>query len=312
MTETTTFSALGTTIECGVRVPSKRTARQLLLALQQQIEAFEKQFSRFRPDSELTRMNRRAGAHIPVSQQMLGLFTTAYRIWQQTDGLVDPTVGNAVIAAGYSMSFVAPAIRSSPLRQRAIRNATMADVFVDVKKRTVFFPRGVALDFGGIGKGYLLDILAPVIEEVTDHYWISLGGDLLVSGYDEDGKPWYVAVQNPHDEPRDLGQIRPPQGRWAFATSGTLKRRGVHNGRPWHHLIDPRTARPATTDLVAVTALAPTGIDAEAVAKSTLLQGSKEGFRWAERQRHVEALGVTAEGNLILTQGMEVLLSLFS
>lgn len=307
-TITDRFTALGTTIEGGVRSDPGR-AHNLFRDLRTKIESFEARFSRFQSASELSQLNRRAGRKTPVSDAMIDLLLAARRMWDVTAGLVDPTVGQAVIAAGYDASFdqLRP---ESPARPSApVQTVTLADVRIDRAGKTVTLPAGVMLDFGGIGKGYLLDQLTPMLAAVTADFWYSLGGDLVVSGTDDHGRPWPVGVQDPQALERDLAWLHPPAGRWGIATSGTTKRHGVRGGVAWHHLIDPQTGRPSTSDVLAAAVLAPTTLEADALAKTVLLRGSSGGMAWAMQQPSMQALLVTSDRRIITTPKMKPLLT---
>lgn len=305
------FQALGSTIEGGFRGDPVAT-QGLWRQVQSQVTAFGDRFSRFLPGSELSQLNAQAGTPTHVSQELFDLLRVARMMWEKTSGLVDPTIGYALIQAGYDRSFEklrdSPKPPTRPNTKMALVKATMADVELDPKALTAQLPLNVSLDLGGIGKGYLLDALLPTIDAVTTDYWLSLGGDLLVSGVNEQGKPWAIGVQDPTDHAKDWAKLVPPAGRWSIATSGVTKRRGVHAGVPWHHLIDPRTGKPSTTDVLGATVLAPTAIEADVFAKTVLLQGSADGISWAEQQPNIHALVITAEGTIQSTSNMKPLL----
>jgi FAD:protein FMN transferase len=238
---------------------------------------------------------------VAVSVAMMNILLCGKKIWKQTDQLIDPSIGQAVIAAGYDDSFERLS-RNSAGRPK-IHSATLTsfeNIKLDTKNNTVFLPPESSLDFGGIGKGYVLDQLAPLISKVTKNFWLSLGGDLLVSGVDDAGQPWPVGIQDPKAHERDSATLRLPKGVWGVATSGTTKRHGVRNGVAWHHLIDPRTNKPAATDVLGATVIAPTALEADAMAKVVLIRGSKDGIAWATKH-HIEALAITDAGQMIPT-----------
>ncbi len=306
MTITESFGAMNTAVSGGFRT-DRMTGKKLFQEVRRRVEDFEARFSRFKADSELSKLNKRAGAPTAVSDEMFDLLTDAQAIWKITDGLIDPTIGQAVIAAGYDASFeLLPLADGGFERQKnEFPRATFQDVYIDTKRRAVTLPIGVTLDFGGLGKGYLLDKLAPVIDTATSDYWLSFGGDLLVSGTDDGGRPWHIGIQDPRVLEKDIMQLRPPKGRWGIATSGIMKRRGVRRGTPWHHLIDPRTGQPAVTDVIESTVLAHTALEADAMAKAVLLRGSIEGITWAESLHTIEALVISADNRVLTTEKMK-------
>ncbi len=303
---TAQFHALGSTIEGGFRADPE-AGQQLWTRVRENITAFENRFSRFLPASELSQLNSHAGQPMTVSPEMIALLQEIEKQWKDTNGLFDPTIGYALIKAGYDRSFeLLSKVTSATIGSKSkLVRAKFSNIAVDTQRSTVSLPLGVSLDFGGIGKGYLLDQLVPLIEEVTTDYWLSFGGDLVLSGHDEGQRHWVIGVQDPNDHTRDVAKLSLPEGRWGVATSGTTKRKGVHNGNPWHHLIDPRTGRSAVTDVVGATVLAPNATIADVYAKTVLLQGSKDGIAWVTQHPNVEALAITVDRLMVTTPGMQ-------
>ncbi|MFA5107285.1 MAG: FAD:protein FMN transferase [Patescibacteria group bacterium] len=293
-TATRQFPALGTIVAGGFRLDPV-TADRLFDDLQRQIAVFENRFSRFLPDSELSRLNQRAGKRVPVSRDLIKLILTAQGIWRYTDGLIDSTIGQALVAAGYDAPFeLLPYRVETSDRPMAKSEHSFAEVKINRKQKTVFFPADLQFDFGGLGKGYLLDQLRSRVKAKTSNYWLSLGGDMIVSGTDTDGRAWSIGIQDPNKPERDFAYLRLPAGEWNVATSGTTKRRGGQSKKSWHHIIDPRTGQPARTDVIQTTVLAPTAVEADALAKVVLLLGPTAGLKWAARH-NLEALIVTKD-----------------
>jgi thiamine biosynthesis lipoprotein len=256
-------------------LPAPQAAADAVVAL---LADYEARLSRFRPDSELARLNADPRATVPASGLLRAALRTALEAAERTGGLVDPTLLPGLEAAGYRASWD-PA-RRLPLRE-ALRGArpparpasahpgaVWRRVVVDDAARTVTRPPGVRLDTGGTGKGHAADLAADLLGGY-DAWAVDCGGDLRIGG--EGGRVRDVEVEDPFSgEP--LTTVRVRAG--AVATSGLRSRlwRG-DDGEVAHHLLDPATGTPAFTGLVAVTALAPTGAEAEALAKAALLSG---------------------------------------
>lgn len=304
------FAALGTEVE-GALGAESASGQRLWQQIRETVGHFASRFSRFSPASELSQLNAQAGTLVKVSPEMMMLLDESQKMWQATKHLVDPSIGYAVISAGYDKSFeLLSPVEHRPTAPMKMVRANFA--LLDIRKPSsqVKLPIGVSIDFGGLGKGYLLDQLVPMIEQVTTNYWLSLGGDMMVSGTAPDGSAWPIGVQDPQHHEQDWATLSVPPGRWAVATSGTTKRKGIRNDVAWHHIIDPRTGRPSTSDVVAATVIAPTGLAADAFAKTVLLQGSDAGVAWAQQQADVEALIITATGESKMTTGMKELLTI--
>jgi FAD:protein FMN transferase len=241
------------------------------------VEALEARWSRFRPDSEVSRVNERAGRPVRVSPETLTLVRRAIDGAATTAGRYDPTVLGAVLRAGYDRSFelldADPPPGRSPLRLGWRRIA------VDAARSTVTLPAGVGFDPGGIGKGLAADLLVgELLARGAAGACANLGGDLRVDGDAPGGGPWVVDVGHPlRREPAATVGLR----RGAVATSSRVRRAWGPRGDR-HHLIDPATGRPARSGVAAATVVAAEGWQAEVLAKAAFLAGLPAGLRLLE------------------------------
>jgi FAD:protein FMN transferase len=242
------------------------------------------QFSRFQPTSELSRLNRDPRPSVPVSAVMLRFVEAALYAARLTGGLVDPTLVREVEAAGYRDHFRATSIpireliASVPARRPAAPHpaARWRGLIADRRASTITRPAGVQLDSGGIAKGLFGDVLASVLG-LHESFAIDAAGDVRFGGAAGWIRPVHVA--DPFERDRVLHTFELAGG--AAATSGTSRRSWIgSDGELGHHLLDPSTGRPAFTGLVQVTALAPTGVEAEALAKAALLSGPDHAAEW--------------------------------
>jgi thiamine biosynthesis lipoprotein len=246
------FAALGTTVELLLDAPAGPPADEALTAAERELRRLEALLSRFAPDSELSRLNE-AGA-FDGSAELVEVVRLALEARERTGGLFDPTVHDAVAAAGYDRTFAevaadGPAAVDTP----ACGGAVLVD-----GSRIVLAP-GVRLDLGGIAKGYAVDRACRLLA-AAGPCLVNAGGDLAAHG-----GPWPVAVEDgPTLAVADA----------ALATSGRDRRRWRRGGRERHHLIDPRTGRPAVSELLRVTVAAPSAVEAEVLAKAAFLGGA--------------------------------------
>lgn len=246
------------------------------------------QLTRFNPESELCRLNRNPSPVVEVSPSVLALAVAVVQAGELTNGLVDATLLRQIERCGYEASRVgvppAPlreALLAAPTRRAANPAATRAwaEIEVDSESMTVTRPPGIGIDSGGVGKGLAVDLLAHRLAGYTS-FAVDCGGDLRVGG--SAGQPRRVEVEHPF--PEYVGATETfdlTDG--AVATSGIRKRVWRRGDGYAHHILDPSTGRPAWTGVIQATALAPTGVEAEARAKAALLAGPNGAGTWLEQ-----------------------------
>jgi thiamine biosynthesis lipoprotein len=248
--------------------------------------------SRFRPDSELSVLNR-CGA-LFVGPELLDVVELALAARSRTGGRFDPTVHDAVVAAGYDRTFSAlPPDTPEPDGRAGAPCGGV--VTVDREQSLIGLEPGFRLDLGGIAKGYAADRTS---DRLCLHgpCLVNAGGDLRIRGARRSG-PWTVGVETPD------GPITLALSRGAIATSTRDRRRWRRGGEERHHLVDPATGRPAETDLVRVTVVAHTAVEAEIHAKSFFLAGEREAVREA-RELGVPSVLVTGDGRTVRAGGL--------
>jgi thiamine biosynthesis lipoprotein len=262
------------------------------------IDELEARWSRFRPDSEVCRLAERAGQATTVSAETRLLVTRAIEGWRLSGGAFDPTVLGAVIRAGYNRSF--DELAEGPGRPGTEPNLVVGCADIDVCRNVVRLPAGTGFDPGGIGKGLAADlVVSELLAAGVDGVCVNVGGDLRAAGAGPEGDGWTVAVEHPWcDEP--IALIGLTAG--AVATSTTLRRTWTVGGEPRHHLIDPRTGEPSTTDVTLVTVVAAEAWMSEVLAKATLLRGVARAFDLVDATK-VEALVVADDGTISATPG---------
>jgi thiamine biosynthesis lipoprotein len=273
---------------CAVRIQgsgSAGLAPEAAILARRRLEAWHRQFSRFDPDSELSRMNRDPRETVPVSAAMALFIEAAVGAAALTGGLVDPTLVGELERAGYDGDLsgeglpLPETLRLAPTRRPGAPDPRerWREVILDAGERTVTRPAGVRLDSGGIAKGLVGDVLAAAL---ADHaaFAIDAAGDVRFGGAAGLVRP--ILVASPIDD-STVHAIELVHG--AAATSGITRRCWLgRDGRSAHHLLDPATGRPAFTGVLQVTALAQTGVEAEALSKAALLSGPEHAAGWLE------------------------------
>lgn len=243
------------------------------------LEEFAARLSRFEPGSELTALNCDPRVSVPASPLLCSAVGAAVWAAEHTEGLVDPTLVGAIERAGYGASragatpaSLADALAVAPARRpaQAAVEAAWREVTVDPSAGVVHRPVGVRIDTGGTGKGLAADALAHRLRE-HDRVAVDCGGDIRVTGRRVAERPFELEIVHPLT--RSVARAL-RMGDGAVATSGLdVRVWRTEDGRFAHHLLDPATGDPAWTGLVGATALAPTALEAETLAKQALLSG---------------------------------------
>jgi thiamine biosynthesis lipoprotein len=251
-------------------------------AAEAEIHRLEALLSRFRPDSELSRLN--AQGALEASPDLRRVLALALAARERTRGRFDPTVHDALVAAGYDRTFT--------LVERDSASVTPpprpASGGIRIDGSIVHLDPGVRIDLGGIAKGYAAERAADLLAR-TGPCLVNAGGDVATRG----GR-WPVGIETAD------GSLTLELGDAGLATSGRDRRRWRRAGVEQHHLIDPRTGTPAKTDLLRVTAVGRDAVEAEVVAKSLFLAGAERAAAEAD-VAGVAAVLVTADGRSLFT-----------
>jgi FAD:protein FMN transferase len=249
------FASMGCLVEVGGSTPREAEAIERLF------HARDRQFSRFRPDSELSRVNRSPREIVVVSKTFAQMLERALKAARATDGLVDPTLGAALRSAGYDRDFDELEPRPEPVRPGPSGRWRA----MQVVGRMLARPVGLELDLNGVVKGQTVD---EALGLLAGEGFVAAGGDYAGRGAFDVALPGGDAVR---------------VTRGGLATSGGTSRRWLRAGAWQHHLIDPRTGSPAETPWAEVTVSAGTCLHADIAAKAAFLLGS-EGPDWLDER----------------------------
>lgn len=262
------FEALGTTIEVMTTDPSALDG--VVEHVQTCVDEIDKTFSRFRPDSELVRLEHGGSKPQRASALFLELLDLAYKASESTGGWFDPTIRDALEATGYDRS-IEKLEEFGPGPKRSARPAGQWYLInYDRRRGLVELRDGVRLDFGGIGKGFAVDYALRTLPPFSGGVLVNAGGDLSVAGSAPEGG-WICDVGTTLDS-----EVEETIVLWegALATSGLGRRQWRRGGQRLHHLIDPHTGRPGDSPWRIVTVGARSCVAAEVAAKVAWLQGS--------------------------------------
>ena len=284
------FRAMGTAIELLLHAEPSLQAARLLRRAEGEFRRLENLLSRFIPDSELSRLNR--AGRLLAGADLVRVVELSLAARERTGGRFDPTVHSALVAAGYDRSF-----EQLPRERTALRDLGApcgGKVEIDLATHAVELEAGVELDLGGIAKGYAVDRAARILS-AGGACLVNAGGDIAVQG--TSAGPWPVEVETP------TGSVVLALKYGGLATSGRDRRRWRVAGEERHHLIDPRTGRPSSSDLMRVTVVGATAVDAEVLAKALFLAGENDAVAEADALG-TPCLLITDDDRVVLAGGL--------
>jgi thiamine biosynthesis lipoprotein len=248
----------------------------MLDAARDRIEQLEARWSRFRPDSEIERLHRHPTRPVVVSEETFEVVERCILGWRDTEGAFDPSVLDALLAAGYTQDFDG-LDRAQPTGSPGHAAPGLGAVVLDPLVRSVTLPAGLHLDLGGIGKGRAADLVCrEALAAGARGACVSLGGDLHVAGAPPEGPAWIIAIE-------DLPSTHLALRAGGVATSSTRRRRWTQGGEARHHLIDPRTGAPVADAPASVTIVAGDAATAEVLTKAVIVLGRERAAPLVER-----------------------------
>jgi thiamine biosynthesis lipoprotein len=247
-------------------------AEDALTRAEARVRDLERRWSRFLPDSEISRLNAAGGKATVVSADTYNVIEQAVQAWHATDGCFDPTVLRALRAQGYDRPFDEVAVSAPAPAPAEVDVPGCAGVELDAGTHLVRLPRDVTIDLGGIGKGAAADlVVTELLATGAEGVCANLGGDVRVEGTPPSRRGWVVGLRCPGASSPSPRAIALAAG--AVCTSTTLRRRWATGAGPRHHLIDPRSGAPVDTGLASVTVIGARAVQAEILTKVAFMAG---------------------------------------
>jgi thiamine biosynthesis lipoprotein len=251
-------------------------------------------------DSPLTRLNSRSGqGPVEVPLELAQMVDQALRIAGATEGAFDPTWHSV----GRLWDFKAdpPVVPDAQRIAEALERVGWNRVSVDLEASTVELPAGTTIGLGGIAKGYGVDrAMAVLRQHGVEHGLVNAGGDLRTVGT-EAGVPWKVAIRHPRRRGELMAEV--PVSNMCVVTSGDYERFFELDGVRYHHILDPRTGRPAT-GCMSATVIGPEASLSDALATALCVMGPERGLELVERLDRVEAMVVGLDGVVHTSSGL--------
>ena len=264
------------------------------------LDRIDRGMSTWRDDAEIVRFNRRSGVEpFLFSPETRRVVAAALELARETGGAFDPTVGPLMPLWG----FRGDAERSDPTEQElesALRRVGWRHLAWDDQARLVQDVPGVELDLSAIAKGYAVDaVFGELARDRPLGLLVELGGEVRAFGTKPGGEPWRVGIENPIAPGSGLEAVVALTG-GALATSGDYRQVQVVAGERRTHVLDPRSGRPVSNGVASASVVAPTCMEADAVATALMVLGPDAALAFVEDRPWLEALLLVREGDRIV------------
>lgn len=284
---------MGTEVRVELWHEDATAARAAIGAVMDEMRRIDALMSPFKPDSELSRINREAAQKpVVISQEMFDLISRSLEFSKLSGGAFDITFSSV----GYLYDYREHIKPSEAEIAKALPGVNYRHLQLDRKRRSIHFARnGVRIDLGGIAKGYAVDNCIALLKKrgITNAI-VTAGGDSRLLG-DRRGRPWNVGIRDPRRSD-DVAAVL-PLADVAISTSGDYERYFEEDGVRHHHIINPKTGKSAS-GVRSVTVIGPDGVTTEGLTKSVFVRGPEEGMRLIESLPNIDAIVIDATGNI--------------
>lgn len=260
----------------------------------------EKIFSRFLPDSELSKINSNLGREIKVSREMFEVLKLCLEFNEVSWGYFDPRIIGNLEKIGYDRNFreMGEIREIGEISPEGISGRLEDDLILDSEKSIAIFKK--RMDTTGIVKGYTVDEAADFLKrEGWQNFLIDAGGDMFVQGFNKEGEDWRIGIEGLEDE-----KIMLKLHNQGIATSGISRKKWEAGGKKFHHLINPMDPENFSCDLKTVTVIKEKTVEADGRAKVLFLMGKEKGLEFAN-SHNLKALFLDYKNNVYLSEAMK-------
>ena len=279
---------------------SKR--EEVLKKLENRINELDELLSTGKETSEVSRLNRSGKA--VLSKITANLVKRSLEIYQKTDGLFDITIYPLMELWGFpSKNYKVPSDKEIKEKLKDVGSDKI--IFDEAAGEISFKNRGMEIDFGGIGKGYITDELVKILtEEKVESAIINLGGNVFGFKKKPDGSLWNVAIRDPNEPDKYMAVIKLEDS--AVITSGGYERYFEKDGVTYHHILDPRTGKPSNSNLKSVSIVSKDGTLADALSTSLFIMGEEGAAEyWKKNGNNFDIILMTKDNRLLISNNIK-------
>ena len=269
-----------------------------------EIRNCENRYSRYIPDSDITRINENTGVPVSVSKDTFDLIEKSIYFSEISNGLFDISIGSLVDL--WNINNDNPRIPQQHEIDAAMQNIDYKEIVLDKENSTVLLSKsGLLIDTGAIAKGYITDRLVMYLnEKKVASAILNLGGNLYLYGSKKDGSAWNIGIRNPFGYQGDyIGTVSVTN--LSVVTSGIYERYFELDGLRYHHILNPLSGYPENNNLASVSIITKSSALADGLSTTTFLLGLKEGMALIEKLDDVEASMVTRDKKIYLSSGIK-------
>jgi thiamine biosynthesis lipoprotein len=291
---------MGTAIRVELWSDDRAAGEAAIDAVMEEMHRIDREMSPFKPESELSRINREAADHpVSISAEMFDILSRSIEFSKLSGGVFDITFSSV----GYMYDYRRHLKPTDSEIEKALPGISYRHLLLDKDKRTIRFSRpGVRIDLGGIGKGYAVDnCIALLKKRGIAHALVTAGGDSRVLG-DREGRPWMVGIRDPRRKDNVVAVI--PLINSAISTSGDYERFFEVDGVRYHHIINPKTGRSAT-GVHSASVIGPDATTTDGLTKPVFILGREKGLQLIESIPGVDAVIIDAEGRMFYSSGLQ-------
>ena len=293
--------AMGTVIEITLIGDDEGAANKAVLQAFQEIKRIETLMSPWLDSSDVIRINRSAGeGWAKVSSETLEVIKKAQEISELSEGSFDITVGPLTQLWRIAREKGIPPSTKDVKEKLDLVN--FRDVSINREGKVFLKKKGMAVDLGGIAKGYAVDRTFELLRSLGyKNLIVNAGGDLRVGGT-KNNQPWSIGIQDPRVSQKIMAKVLVSDT--AVATSGDYEKFFIHQDKRYHHIFNPKDGFP-TEGCQSVTVVCKDGITADALATAVFVLGPEKGYALCQRLEGVECLIVDKEGKIKFSPGLK-------